>query len=120
MNALTLQSLVFSFITREATGFNSLRLQHEMSTPFNKILTYYLILSQLSKDEFITPPPLMFSFETCEFFQISIEHRGAATSVFSLLLNSNDLLTGYEHLKFTNVFIISSIKSYQLFFQAKK
>ena len=32
------------------------------------------------------------------------EHRGAATSVFAVLLSSDDLLTGHEHLKFINLF----------------
>ena len=32
--------------------------------------------------KFITLPPLMFSWETCEFFQTAIEHRRASASVF--------------------------------------
>ena len=39
---------------------------------------------------------MMFSWETCEFFQ-AIEHRQAAASVFTLLLSCDNLLTGYEH-----------------------
>ena len=42
------------------------------------------------------PHTLMFSWEACEFFQRAVEHRWVAASVFTLLLSSNNLLTGYE------------------------
>ena len=58
------------------------------------LVTYYHVI--LFRDIlFITPPPLMFCWETCELFQTPTEHRRGAGSVCTLLLSQDNLLTGY-------------------------
>ena len=43
---------------------------------------------------------MMFFWEIYEFFRTVIEHRRAAASALTLLLSSNNLLTGFEQLRY--------------------
>ena len=63
-------------------------MQYEMCVCYTKCI----------RKNFITPPPLIYSWETCGFFLLTIEHRRAAASVFTLLLSTHNLSTGYEQL----------------------